>query len=120
MQETSARPRATRVGNDPGQARLVASAAAQLLDDRAGQLSRQDLQVAADQAGFGLGHAVFSRPAFSRAEVTMAEKSRQASRRPDSARTPAGVSWYSRRRRPPTTDQVPAISPACSSRRSAG
>jgi len=27
---------------------------------------------------------------------------------------------YSRRLRPPTTDQVPAISPACSSRRSAG
>ena len=62
----------------------------------------------------------FTRVALSRAAVTMAEKSRQAARRPDSARMPAGVSRYSRRRRPPTTDQVPAISPACSSRRSAG
>ena len=52
--------------------------------------------------------------------VTMAEKSRQSARLPDSAWSPAGVSWYSRRRRPPTTDQEPAIRPACSSRRSAG
>ena len=38
----------------------------------------------------------------------------------DKASAPAAVSWYIRLRRPPTTDHDPLISPACSSRCSAG
>ena len=77
------------------------------------QLGGQFRQVAADQAG--LGHGLPSRAA-----LTMAAKSRQSARLPDSARFPAAVSRYSRRWRPATTDHDPVISPACSSLPRAG
>ena len=102
-------------GQSLGQVVLLrfAEPVGQLLDQRRGQLGRQDGKVVRDQAG--LGHGL---PA--RAALIMAAKSCQSARLPDSARDPADVSRYSRLRRPATTDQDPEISPASSRRRSAG
>jgi Methyltransferase domain len=85
----------------------------QFLDDPAGKVSRQASEVVADQAGSGHGPP-------STAALIIAAKSRQSARFPGNASFPVAVNWYTRLRRPATTDQDPAISPAASSRCSAG